>query len=136
MASTKGVERTKIINITPSIYSCNGLDVTNIINVTHILTLEIRCKFSGLSEEICDETLTKRKLQYILKDSAEEEIYFLSSNMDVTTPSIKLTQCQHKWIKMRAELANLNDCAVLFLSRATANLSRYNSRVSLTQICK
>ena len=29
--------------------------------------------------------------------------------------------------KMRAELANLNHCAVLFLSRATVNLSWYDS---------
>ena len=34
---------------------------------------------------------------------------------------------QFKLIEMRAELANLNHCAVLFLSRAAINLSWYNS---------
>ena len=33
-----------------------------------------------------------------------------------------LISYQLKLIKMRAKLANLNDCAVLFLSRAAANL--------------
>ena len=32
---------------------------------------------------------------------------------------------QHKLIKMRAELANLNHCAVPFLSRAAVNLCWY-----------
>ena len=38
-----------------------------------------------------------------------------------------LRSYQLKLIKMRAELANLNHCEVLFLSRAAINLSLYNS---------
>ena len=45
---------------------------------------------------------------------------FVHMNYDLRSYQLKL-------IKMLAELANLNHCAVPFLSRAAVNLSLYNS---------
>ena len=43
---------------------------------------------------------------------------------------IYVTNYQHKLIKMRAELAILNQCAVPFLSRTAANLCWYYYKIS------
>ena len=60
------------------------------------------------------------------------------ASMNITcTPSSSFFEsdgrsCQLKLIKMRAELANLNNCAVPFLSRAAVNLSWYHSTLITT----
>ena len=53
--------------------------------------------------------------------------FFAEPNRTFVHMNYDLRSYQLKLIKMLAELANLNHCAVPFLSRATVNLSLYNS---------
>ena len=60
----------------------------------------------------------------------EPPIFFAEPNRTETEPNFcayDLRSYQLKLIKMRAELSNLNHCAIPFLSRAAINLSVYNS---------
>ena len=53
--------------------------------------------------------------------------FFLPNRTEPNFCAYDLRSYQLKLIKMRAELANLNHCAIPFLSRAAVNLSLYNS---------
>ena len=100
-----------------------------ITNLEHVVTVHntvpLKTNF-GLLNNLLRFNSCYLKHYYTAKLFAAHNIVIVQCTWCCLMASQSVISDQLKLIKMRAEVANLNDCAAPFLSRAAVNLSWYN----------